>query len=194
MLSLAWQKWTTVPAEQLVRNKESLTSNISSEARLSLIESFIVLLRQQPYAIKIQLEKLGTCSSLVIEGKRIVGYHARKTPRTTWPVVEVVRHLRREVEVLTALALGGGREDHVPDSALVPLVQALIDLVHAPEGDGGHLLQGQHVDGRGDRHLPPGLTTSGQLRQLSLVPELDLDGDSVGLVVILLLPGGTTRH
>ena len=80
MLSLAWQKWTTVPAEQLVRNKESLTSNISSEARLSLIESFIVLLRQQPYAIKIQLEKLGTCSSLVIEGKRIVGYHARKAP------------------------------------------------------------------------------------------------------------------
>ena len=105
----------------------------------------------------------------------------------TRPVVQVVGHLGREVEVLTALSLGGGGEDHVPDSPLVPLVQALVDLVHTPEGDGGHLLQGQHVDRRRDGHLPPGLPTSGQLGQLSLVPELDLDGHSVGLVVLLLL-------
>ena len=107
----------------------------------------------------------------------------------TWPVVEVVRHLGCEVEVLTALALSGCGEDHVPDPALVLLVQALVDLVDTPEGDGGHLLQGQHVDCRGDGHLAPGLTTSGQLSQIRLVSELDLDGDPVGLVVILLLPG-----
>ena len=63
----------------------------------------------------------------------------------TRPVVQVVGHLGREVEVLTALSLGGGGEDHVPDSPLVPLVQALVDLVHTPEGDGGHLLPGHSL-------------------------------------------------
>ena len=51
----------------------------------------------------------------------------------TWPVVEVVRHLWCQVEILTALALSGCREDHVPDPPLVPLVQPLVDLVHAAE-------------------------------------------------------------
>ena len=52
-----------------------------NKARLSLVESFIVLLCQHSYAIKNQLiASKAPYSSLVLYGIRIVGFHARKGP------------------------------------------------------------------------------------------------------------------
>ena len=52
---------------------------------------------------------------------------------TTWSIVEIVRHLRSEVEVLTAPAQGCSLEDHVPDSPLILLIQTLIYLINTSE-------------------------------------------------------------
>ena len=48
----------------------------SNEARLSLVESFIVLLRQ----LQLIASKAPYCSWLVLYVIRIVGFHARKGP------------------------------------------------------------------------------------------------------------------
>ena len=128
-------------------------------------------------------------------------------------VLQPVGQLGRQVEVLAAGAERGRRQDQVPHPPLVPLVQPLVDLVHAAEGDSGELLQGElqvvmlrsrsrtktmpmlpcyitddttatdHVDRRGDAHLAPGLPPPGQLAPVLPVPEPHLDGHSVGLEV-----------
>ena len=58
-------------------------------------------------------------------------------------VLQPVGQLGRQVEVLAAGAERGRRQDQVPHPPLVALVQPLVDLVHAAEGDGGELLQGE---------------------------------------------------
>ena len=105
----------------------------------------------------------------------------------TWSVVEVVGHLGGEVEVLTALTSGGRGQDHVPHPPLVPLVQTLVDLVHAAEGDRGELLQRQHVHGGRHAHLPTGLAAPGQLGPVLAISEPDLDGHAVRFVVCHVL-------
>ena len=51
----------------------------------------------------------------------------------TWSIVEIVRHLWSEVEVLTAPAQGCSLEDHVPHSPLILLIQTLINLINTSE-------------------------------------------------------------
>ena len=58
-------------------------------------------------------------------------------------VLQPVGQLGRQVEVLAAGAERGRSQDQVPHPPLVALVQPLVDLVHAAEGDGGELLQGE---------------------------------------------------
>ena len=78
-------------------------------------------------------------------------------------VLQPVGQLGRQVEVLAAGAERGRRQDQVPHPPLVALVQPLVDLVHAAEGDGGELLQGEHVQRRGHAALAARLVVRGQL-------------------------------
>ena len=57
------------------------------------------------------------------------------------------KQLRCEQEILSAVLLTGSADEKLKDSLLVGGVHPLVDLVHTPEGDGGQLLQREHVKG-----------------------------------------------
>ena len=52
-----------------------------------------------------------------------------------------------EQEILSAVLLTGSSDEKLEDSFLVGGIHPLVDLVHTPEGDGGQLLQREHVKG-----------------------------------------------
>ena len=62
------------------------------------------------------------------------------------------QQLRCEEEILSAVLLARGPDEQLKDPLLVGRVHPLVDLVHAAEGDGGQLLQGEHV--QCCRHAP----------------------------------------
>ena len=60
-------------------------------------------------------------------------------------VLQSRQQLRCEEEILGAVLLAGGSDEQLKDPLLVGRIHPLVDLVHAAEGDGGQLLQGEHV-------------------------------------------------
>ena len=70
------------------------------------------------------------------------------------------QQLRCEQEILSAVLLTRGSDEQLKDPLLVGRVHPLVDLVHAAEGDGGQLLQGEHVEGCCHTPLPTRLLES----------------------------------
>ena len=69
-----------------------------------------------------------------------------------WRVVESGEQLGCEEEVLGTGLVARGADQQLEHLPLIPGVHALVDLVHTSEGDGGELLESQHV--QGSRHTP----------------------------------------
>ena len=90
-------------------------------------------------------------------------------------VPQVVGDLGSQVEVLAAGAKSGCGQNHVPHQSLVPFVQALVNLVHAPEGDSCELLEGEHEQGRGHTPLPAGLVVGCQFLNIIFINFMNLN-------------------
>ena len=81
-------------------------------------------------------------------------------------VVQAGQQLGGEEKVLGAGDVTRGPHQKLEHPPLVPRVHPLVDLVHTPEGDGGQLLEGEHVQRGGHTPLAPGLVVGGELLQV----------------------------
>lgn len=102
-------------------------------------------------------------------------------------ILEVLKELGCDEEVLGGCLLAGCPYNNVKDSPFIDWVHTLVDLVHHSEGTAVELLQGHEVEHCGDTALPSTLVVCCELMELRAATEFHPDTDPVFIILLLVL-------